>query len=94
VDVYIDRLLQLDRTQKILLALQDKDSLLQYLADIPVGLMPKVLAFSVLAFPLDLFVSRHINLSILYSTMRWWKMPMLYSYYCCVKTDTKRKRGI
>ena len=31
----IDSLLQLDRTQKNMLALQDKDSLLQYLANIP-----------------------------------------------------------
>jgi hypothetical protein len=41
----IDRLLALNRTQKIMLALQDKDSLLQYLANIPLGLIPEVLAF-------------------------------------------------
>jgi hypothetical protein len=38
-------LLELDRAQKISLALQDKDSLLQYLANVPVGLIPDVLAF-------------------------------------------------
>ena len=41
----IDRLLELDRTQKIILALQDKDSLLQYLANIPVELIPEVWHF-------------------------------------------------
>jgi hypothetical protein len=40
---YIDRLLQLDRTDKILLALQDK-SLLKYLTNVPVELIPEVLA--------------------------------------------------
>jgi hypothetical protein len=45
LDGFIDRLLRLDCTQKILLALQDKDSLLQYLANVPVGLIPEVLAF-------------------------------------------------
>ena len=47
----IDRLLALNRTQKILLALQDKDCLLQYLANIPVGLIlqiPNQLFFSAL----------------------------------------------
>jgi hypothetical protein len=41
----IGGLLQLDRTDKILLALLDKDSLLKYLANIPVELIPEVLAF-------------------------------------------------
>jgi Ran GTPase-activating protein (RanGAP) involved in mRNA processing and transport len=86
----IDGMLQLGQTGKIMLALQDRDSLLQYLAKVPVGLMPDVLAF-----PLG-----HVHderqhrfyLNIVYSTMRWWNMPMLYSYHCCVKSDTKRKR--
>ena len=39
------RILVLDRTEKILLALRDKDSLLQYLANVPVKLIPDVLAF-------------------------------------------------
>jgi hypothetical protein len=42
----IDRLLQLDRAQKICLALQDKDSLLKYLATVPVELILEVLEFS------------------------------------------------
>jgi hypothetical protein len=89
LDGYIDRLLQLDCTQKILLALQDKDSLLQYLANVPVGLIPVVLAF-----PLRRVANEHQykHLNIVYSTMRWWNMPLLYSYYCCVKSDAKRKR--
>jgi len=83
----IDRLLELDRTQKIVLAMQDKDSLLKYLANIPVELMPEVLAF-----PLRQFDNQplHKHLNIVYSTMRWWNMPMLNSYHQCVKSDTKR----
>jgi hypothetical protein len=73
----IDRLLQLDRAEKIILALQDKDSLLQYLANVPVELIPEVLAF-----PLQRDGNQHQrkHLNIVYSTMQWWNMPMLYSY--------------
>jgi hypothetical protein len=90
LDDCIERLLELDRTQKILLALQDKDSLLKYLANIPVELIPEVLAF-----PLQQVDDRrqHKYLNGVYSTMRWWNMPMLYSYRCCVKSDAKRKRN-
>ena len=78
----IDRMLELDRrTEKILLALRDKDSLLQYLANVPVELITEVLAFPqrVVNQP------QHKHLNIVYSTMRWWNMPMLYSYHSCVK---------
>jgi hypothetical protein len=85
----IDRLLQLDCKLKIILALQDRDSLLHYLANIPVTLMPEVLAFP-LQQEIDLCQRRYLN--IVYSTMRWWNMPMLYSYHNYVKSDTKRKR--
>jgi len=86
----IDRMLELDRrTQKILLALRDKDSLLQYLANVPVELIPDVLAFFH-GHVVDEHQQEHLN--ILYSTMRWWNMPTLYSYHSCVKLDTKRKR--
>jgi hypothetical protein len=34
---------------------------------------------------------QHKLLNIVFSTMRWWNMPMLYSYNY-VKSDTKRKR--
>jgi hypothetical protein len=88
-DGCIDRLLQFDQTQKILLALKDKDTLLQYLTNIPVKLMPEVLAFS----QRDDYQRSRRNLSIVYSTMRWWNMPLLYSYYCCTKSDSKRKRN-
>ena len=84
----IDRLLQLDRKQKIVLVLQDKDSLLQYLANIPVELIPEVLAFPHGRVD-DQCQHRHLN--IVYSTLRWWNMPMLYSYHNCVKSDAKRK---
>jgi hypothetical protein len=83
-------LIELGRTEKILLALQDKDSILQYLANVPVELIPEVLAF-----PRRVFDQPHHNhLNIVYSTLRWWNMSMLYSYNCCVKSDTKRKRGV
>jgi Ran GTPase-activating protein (RanGAP) involved in mRNA processing and transport len=77
----IDRLLELDRMQKIMLALQDKDSLLQYLANVPVELVPEVLEFS------QRGDHQHRHLNVVYSTMRWWNMPMLYSYHHCVKSD-------
>ena len=77
-------MLGLNRMQKIVLALQDKDSLLQFLANVPVGLIPEVFAFPHGRQP--------IYLDIVYSTMRWWNMPMLYSYHHCVKTDSNRKR--
>jgi hypothetical protein len=85
----IDRLLELDRNQKICLALNDKDSLLKYLANVPVELIPEVLAFP-LRWVGIVYQNEHLN--IVYSTMRWWNMPMLYSYHSCVKSDTKRKR--
>ena len=72
----IDKLLNLDRKQKITLALQDKDSLLQYLANIPVEVIPEVLAYS----QQDGNEHQHRHLNIVYSTMRWWNMPLLYSH--------------
>ena len=41
----INSLLEMNRVQKIVLALQDKDSLLQYLTNVPVRVIPDVLAF-------------------------------------------------
>jgi hypothetical protein len=80
----IDRLIDFDRAQKIVLALNDKDSLLQHLANVPVELIPEVLTFPHGRQP--------VFLNIVYSTMRWWNMPMLYLYYHCAKSDAKRKR--
>jgi hypothetical protein len=79
--VCIEKLLGLDQFQKIALALQDKDFLLKYLANVPVKLMPEVLAF-----PHGRIADehKHKHLNIVYSTMRWWNMPLLYSYYNCV----------
>jgi hypothetical protein len=54
----IDRMLTFDRTQKIVIALQDKDSLLKYMANVPVELIPEVLAFSLQDVD-DLFVGQH-----------------------------------
>ena len=87
----IDRMLELGQTDKIVLALQDKDSLLKYLANVPVELIPDVLAF-----PLRQVDDRrqHEYLNILYSTMRWWNMPMLYAYHNCVNPAAKRYRMV
>jgi hypothetical protein len=73
----IDKLLNLNRTQKIFLALQDKDSILKYLANVPVELIPEVLEFT--RWVDDQPLNKHLN--ILYSIMRWWNMPMLYSHH-------------
>jgi hypothetical protein len=84
-------MLEMNRAQKIVLALQDKDSLLQYLANIHVELIPEVLAFP--HGQVD-DQHQHEHLNIVYSTMRWLNIPALYSYDdCCVKSDTKRKRN-
>jgi hypothetical protein len=83
----IDGLLHLDRKQKILLALQDKISLLNYLADAPVKLMPEVLAFR-LQRAVDKCQRKHLN--VVYSIMRWWNMPLLYSY----KTQHRKARSV
>jgi hypothetical protein len=92
LDYCIDRLLKLEKEDKIMLALQDKDSLLQYFANVPVELIPEVLAFP-LRWGVD--EHQHKQLNIVYSTMRWWNMPLLYSHHkLCSATisDTKRKR--
>ena len=41
----LEGLLKLSRTKKLLIALHDKDSLLRYLANVPMQLMPEVLEF-------------------------------------------------
>jgi hypothetical protein len=84
----IDRMLKLDRTDKILFALQDKDSQLQYLANVPVELIPEVLLFPRWAVGQP----KHNHLNVVYSTMRWWNMPTLYSYYHCDKSDSNMTR--
>jgi hypothetical protein len=84
----INRLLLLDQKEKIMLALEDKDFQLQYLANIPVKLMPEVLAF-----PLRQVGDQCQCLNILYSTMRWWNMPVLYSYHCSNDKMSDRKRN-
>jgi hypothetical protein len=86
---YIDRMLDLGKLGKIVLALNDKDSLLKYLANVPVGLIPEVLALPLWWVGI---VYKNEYLNLVYSTMRWWNMPSLYLYQCCVKSDTKRKR--
>jgi hypothetical protein len=73
----IDKLLNLNRTQKIFLALQDKDFLLKCLANVPVELIPEVLEFT--RWVDDQPLNKHLN--IFYSIMRWWNMPLLYSHH-------------
>jgi hypothetical protein len=87
IDGLLHLLLQLDRKQKLLLALQDKNSLLNYLADAPVKLMPEVLAFR-LRRAVDKSQRKHLN--VVYSIMRWWNMPLLYSY----KTQKRKARSV
>lgn len=63
------------RKSKLLIALNGKESLLKCLEDVPVELMPEVLAFiQAEDCPKKL-------LNMIYSTMRWWNMPSLYSYH-------------
>jgi hypothetical protein len=90
LDYYLDRLLELDRAEKIMFALQDKDSLLQYLANVHVELIPEVLTFP-RGWVGDQCQQEHLN--IVYSTMRWWNMPLIYSYHNCVNSDSKRNRN-
>jgi hypothetical protein len=95
----INRLLSMGRNQKICLSLIDKDSLLKYLANVPVELIPEVLAFALQpANNLDRWVvnqPQYKHLNIVYCTMRWWNMPMLYLYHqSCVNSDIKRKMDV
>jgi hypothetical protein len=96
LDHCIKKLLRMGRNQKICLALNDMDSLLQYLANVPMELIPEVLAFPLrLADDPYRWVvdqAQHKHLNIVYCTMRWWNMPMLNSYHqSCVNSDIKRK---
>jgi hypothetical protein len=89
ISLYIDTLLSLDRLYKVLFTLQDQDSLLRYLANVPMKLIPEVLEFS-LRHVYDQCPGRKLN--IVYSIVRWWNMPNLYSYHLCVKSDAKTNR--
>jgi hypothetical protein len=107
----------LDRSSKILIALHDKVSLLEYLTDMPVELMPEVLAFLQRKMHTKLFweglkgyepivpfqsidrmfaraqsMNGALSLNRMYSAMRWWNMPFLYSFHRNVSPGTKRKR--
>ena len=78
----ISILVDLDRTQKICIALNDKDSLLKYFANEHVELIPEVLAL-----PHGRIVNEHKykHLNIVYSIV------ILLSDNCA-KSDAKRKR--
>jgi hypothetical protein len=77
----------LDRTSKILLALHDKVSLLEYRAVVLVKLMPDVLAF------IQRERDQSLLMSMMYTAMRWWNMPSLYSYNCCALSNANRKQN-
>ena len=77
--------LNLDRRSKILTALDTKKLLIKCLADIPVGLVPDVLAF------IQRLGNQIQSMAIMYGAMRWC-MPTLYSFRHCVSSNTKRKR--
>jgi hypothetical protein len=91
-----------DQTDKILLALLDKESLLEYIPDVPIEFMPEVLDFlqgNIRNNPSRLrskffyaYMEPSQTLNMLYSCMRWWNMPSLYSFYRNVESGIKRKR--
>jgi len=92
---------ELNRTDKLLLAIQDKDSLLGYLANVPVELMPHVLACLARFWEREsdaMTNQEHgkiLSRSMVYVAMRWWNMLSLYSYYNSsgkVNTPTKKRR--
>jgi hypothetical protein len=76
----------LNRNSKILSALHDKESLIEYLADVPVELMPYVLEFT------QREGNQLQSTCMMYVAMRWWNMPSLYSFLRCVASKSKRKR--
>jgi hypothetical protein len=86
----LEELIKLSRTKKLLIALHDKDSLLKYLAAMPVELMPEVLAF------LQLEDNLRKRMSMMYFLMRWWNMPALYSFNrtCSLSTKKRKVEGI
>jgi hypothetical protein len=72
---------------KLLIAMHDKDSLLEYLANLPVELMPRMLNF------VQMDRDEVMSLSMVYVSMRYWKMPSLYSYRNIhVESNPKKKR--
>ena len=72
---------------KLLIAMHDKDSLLEYLANLPVELMPRVLNF------VQMDRDEVMSLSMVYVSMRYWKMPSLYSYRNIhFESNPKKKR--
>ena len=89
----------LDRTDKVFLALLDNESLREYLSDVPIEFMPEVLAFlqrnNMIIPALRRLTSFHLEmtpahtLNMLYSCMRWWNMPSLYSFHRNVASGSK-----
>lgn len=83
----------LSRTDKLLIAMHNKDYLLEYLAIVPVELMPHVLDFIQRLRPRQLKKYENRSLSMMYVAMRWWNMPSLYSYHnSCIKLNTKKRQ--
>jgi hypothetical protein len=83
----LEGLMKLSRTKKLLIALHDKDSLLKYLAHMPVQLMPEVMEF------LQMEDDLQKRMSMMYCLMRWWNMPSLYSYNRICSLSTKKRKG-
>jgi hypothetical protein len=79
--------IKLSRTKKLLIALHHKDSLLRYLALMPVQLMPEVMEF------LQLENNLQKRMSMMYCLMRYWNMPTLYSYNRTCSLSTKKRKG-
>jgi hypothetical protein len=73
-----------------LIALHDKESLLEYLDRLAGGIDAReVLAF--IQRERDQSLSRAMRM--MYTAMRWWNMPSLYSYHCSVLSNAKRKQN-
>jgi hypothetical protein len=83
----LEGLIKLSRTKKLLIALHDKDSLLKYLANVPMQLMPEVLEF------VQLEEDLRKRMSMMYCLMRWWNMPALYSFIRTCFLSTKKRKG-
>ena len=85
-----------DRTDKVLLAVLDKKSLLEYFSDVPIEFMPEVLEFlqrnNMITPALRRATSFHDYMEPS-SCMRWWNLPSLYSFQGNVVSGIKRKRN-
>mmetsp|Transcript_20541 Transcript_20541/g.44584 ORF Transcript_20541/g.44584 Transcript_20541/m.44584 type:complete len:474 (+) Transcript_20541:78-1499(+) len=72
------------RKRKLLIALSERDSLLGYIEDVSVELMPAVLGLILEA------ENGNNQINMVYAILRWWSMPSLFSFH--QSATAKRKR--